>query len=94
MRRAVAPLLLALAIVSALLAQSAARRDGANHEATSGPTTRAARLYVFGDSYSDIGAGYIESWERSCSRRSRRDRQRRGEVRGMAGPSRAICFYD
>ena len=34
MRRAVAPLLLALAIVSPLLAQSAARRDGANHEAT------------------------------------------------------------
>ena len=29
MRRAVAPLLLALAIVSPLLAQSAARRDGA-----------------------------------------------------------------
>jgi hypothetical protein len=51
MRRAVAPLLLALAIVSPLLAQSAA---------TSGPTTRYSRLYVFGDSYSDIGAGYID----------------------------------
>ena len=25
-----------------------------------GPTTRYARLYVFGDSYSDIGAGYID----------------------------------
>jgi phospholipase/lecithinase/hemolysin len=48
MRRAVAPLLLALAIVSPLVAQSAA---------TSGPTTRYSRLYVFGDSYSDIGAG-------------------------------------
>ena len=32
MRRSVAPLLLALAIVSPLLAQSAARRDGATHE--------------------------------------------------------------
>ena len=51
MRRAVAPLLLALAIVSPLLAQSAA---------TPGPTTRYSRLYVFGDSYSDIGAGYID----------------------------------
>jgi cholinesterase len=51
MRRAVAPLLLALAIVSPLVAQSAA---------TSGPTTRYTRLYVFGDSYSDIGAGYID----------------------------------
>jgi hypothetical protein len=51
MRRAVAPLLLALAIVSPLVAQSAA---------TSGPTTRYARLYVFGDSYSDIGAGYVD----------------------------------
>jgi cholinesterase len=51
MRRAVAPVLLALAIVSPLVAQSAA---------TSGPTTRYSRLYVFGDSYSDIGAGYID----------------------------------
>ena len=51
MRRAVAPLLLALAIVSPLAAQSAA---------TSGPTTRYSRLYVFGDSYSDIGAGYVD----------------------------------
>jgi len=50
MRRAVA-LLLALAIVSPLLAQSAA---------TPGPTTRYSRLYVFGDSYSDIGAGYVD----------------------------------
>ena len=51
MRRAIATLLLALAIVSPLLAQSAA---------PSGPTTRYSRLYVFGDSYSDIGAGYID----------------------------------
>ena len=51
MRRAVAPLLLALAIANPLFAQSAA---------TSGPTTRYLRLYVFGDSYSDIGAGYID----------------------------------
>ena len=51
MRRAVAPLLLAFAIASPLVAQSAA---------SSGPTTRYSRLYVFGDSYSDIGAGYID----------------------------------
>jgi cholinesterase len=51
MRRVAAPLLLALAIVSSLVAQSAA---------PSGPTTRYSRLYVFGDSYSDIGAGYID----------------------------------
>ena len=51
MRRAFAPLLLTLAIISPLLAQSAA---------TSGQTTRYSRLYVFGDSYSDIGAGYID----------------------------------
>jgi hypothetical protein len=60
MRRAIALLLLALAIVSPLLAQSAARRDGANYEEKPGPTTRYSRLYVFGDSYSDIGAGYID----------------------------------
>ena len=57
MRRAAAPLLLALATVSPLVAQSAAP---AVPSATSGPTTRYARLYVFGDSYSDIGAGYVD----------------------------------
>lgn len=51
MRHAAATLLLALAIVSPLAAQSAA---------TSGPAARYSRLYVFGDSYSDIGAGYID----------------------------------
>lgn len=51
MRRAIAPLLLALAFVGPLLAQSAA---------TPVPTTRYSRLYVFGDSYSDIGAGFID----------------------------------
>jgi len=51
MRRAVASLLLTLAIVTPLAAQSTN---------TSGPTTRYSRLYVFGDSYSDIGAGYID----------------------------------
>jgi hypothetical protein len=57
---AVAPLLLALALVSPLVAQSVARRDGATRDAASGPTTRYSRLYVFGDSYSDVGAGYID----------------------------------
>ena len=52
MRRAVAPLLLALTIISPLLAQSAARRDGATRE-----TTRYSRLYVFGDSYSTSAPG-------------------------------------
>ena len=51
MRRAVAPLLLALAITTPLVAQSTT---------TSGLTTGYARVYVFGDSYSDIGAGYID----------------------------------
>src|SRR3954463_13112769 len=51
MRRPVAALLLALAIAGPLAAQSAP---------ASGPTTPYSRLYVFGDSYSDIGAGYID----------------------------------
>ena len=51
MRRAVASLILTLALVTPLASQS---------PATSGPTTRYSRLYVFGDSYSDIGAGYID----------------------------------
>ena len=50
MRRAIAPLLLALAIASPLLAQSAARRDGATREEASGPTTGCARLYHEGHS--------------------------------------------
>ena len=44
-------LLLALAIASPLVAQA---------PSASAPTTRYSRLYVFGDSYSDIGAGYID----------------------------------
>src|SRR5204863_3883147 len=51
MLRVIALMLLALAIDSLLSAQSAA---------TAGPTTRYSRLYVFGDSYSDIGAGYVD----------------------------------
>src|SRR5436190_19356097 len=51
MRRVVALLLMALAVGSPLWAQSTT---------TAGPTTRYSRLYVFGDSYSDIGAGYID----------------------------------
>jgi phospholipase/lecithinase/hemolysin len=51
MRRAVAVLLFALSVVNPLAAQSAP---------PSGPTTAYSRLYVFGDSYSDIGAGYID----------------------------------
>ena len=50
MRRAIA-LLLALATTSPLSAQSAS---------ASKPTTAYSRMYVFGDSYSDIGAGYID----------------------------------
>jgi cholinesterase len=60
MRRAGATLLLALVTVCSLAAQSAARADSATRSATSGPTTPYTRLYVFGDSYSDIGAGYID----------------------------------
>jgi cholinesterase len=51
MRRAVAPLLMVLIVVGRLMAQSAV---------SSAPTTPYSRLYVFGDSYSDIGAGYID----------------------------------
>ena len=51
MRHPIALLLLALAIASPILAQPTA---------TAGPTTRFSRLYVFGDSYSDIGAGYVD----------------------------------
>jgi phospholipase/lecithinase/hemolysin len=40
-----------LAIVGPLVTQAAG---------TSAPTTRYSRLFVFGDSYSDIGAGYID----------------------------------
>jgi phospholipase/lecithinase/hemolysin len=50
-RPAYLALVLALALVSPMLAQSTS---------TAGPTTRYSRLYVFGDSYSDIGAGYID----------------------------------
>jgi phospholipase/lecithinase/hemolysin len=78
MRRAVAPLLLALAIVSPLSAQSpvtppapatpappaaptpSPSRPSPAVAAPAAPTTRFTRLYVFGDSYSDIGAGYID----------------------------------
>ena len=56
MRRAVAPLLLALTLVSPLRAQAPAR----SAPPPSAPTTPYTRLYVFGDSYSDIGAGYID----------------------------------
>lgn len=51
MLRAFAPLLLALTIAGPLEAQPAA---------TPTPTTPYSRMYVFGDSYSDIGAGYID----------------------------------
>ena len=44
-RRVFAPLLLALLIAGPSAAQ---------------PTTNYSRLYVFGDSYSDIGAGYVD----------------------------------
>jgi cholinesterase len=47
-------LLLALAAGGPLRAQAPAP------PATSAPTTPYTRLYVFGDSYSDIGAGYID----------------------------------
>ena len=68
MGRVVAPLLLALAIVSSLLAHAGAATaiDAGTAPRVSpvppasAPTTRYTRLYVFGDSYSDIGAGYID----------------------------------
>jgi cholinesterase len=61
MRRVVAPLVLALALVGSLLAQAPATPAPTVTAATTpAPTTPYSRLYVFGDSYSDIGAGYID----------------------------------
>ncbi len=56
MKWAVTPLLLALALVSSPAAQAPATPPSAS----TAPTTPYSRLYVFGDSYSDIGAGYID----------------------------------
>ena len=50
------PLLLALALVGSPAAQAPA----APLSPSPAPTTPYSRLYVFGDSYSDIGAGYID----------------------------------
>jgi phospholipase/lecithinase/hemolysin len=50
-RRAFTPLLLALMVAAPVWAQSTA---------APAPATSYTRLYVFGDSYSDIGAGYID----------------------------------
>jgi phospholipase/lecithinase/hemolysin len=72
MRRTVTLLLLVLAIASPLVAPLTARQDGAPREAAPGPTTRYSRLYVFGDSYSDIGAGYIDG--NACAGRAIFDR--------------------
>ena len=55
-RIVVATLLLALSLVGSVLAQAPAPTA----PATPAPTTPYTRLYVFGDSYSDIGAGYID----------------------------------
>jgi cholinesterase len=58
-RRVLAPLLLAVLIAGPATAQPP-DRTASTAASTSGPATRYARLYVFGDSYSDIGAGYID----------------------------------
>jgi hypothetical protein len=50
-QRAAVLLVLTLAFVTPLAAQTSG---------TPAPTTQYSRLYVFGDSYSDIGAGYID----------------------------------
>ena len=64
MRRMIATLLLASSLASPLAAQQApaagARPDGVVRTPPPVPTTHYTRLYVFGDSYSDIGAGYID----------------------------------
>ena len=71
MRRATASLLLAFTVAGSLLAQAPATSTPATPSAAPStaarsapapptPTTPYARLYVFGDSYSDIGAGYID----------------------------------
>jgi hypothetical protein len=53
MRRAITTVLFVLGLTGLLVAQSATTP-------TPTPTTGYSRLYVFGDSYSDIGAGYID----------------------------------
>lgn len=58
-RRLFASLLLALLAASPSLAQPPAR-PAATAATAAAPTTAYTRLYVFGDSYSDIGAGYID----------------------------------
>ncbi len=58
MPRTFAPLLLALVIVNPCLAQNTPRPMPVVPPPH--PTTGYSRLYVFGDSYSDIGAGYID----------------------------------
>jgi hypothetical protein len=57
MRRVFAPLLLALLMAGPVWAQP---RPAAPPAAPPKPTTAYTRMYVFGDSYSDIGAGYID----------------------------------
>jgi phospholipase/lecithinase/hemolysin len=46
--------------VALLLASMTSSPSAAQTAAPSAPTTAWTRLYVFGDSYSDIGAGYID----------------------------------
>lgn len=72
MQRVVAPWLLALAFVSSVVAQAPTPQPpqppsmppqpprASPAPPAAAPTTRYSRLYVFGDSYSDIGAGYID----------------------------------
>jgi cholinesterase len=57
MRRAFALSLVPLALASSLFAQAPAPASAPSQVA---PTTAYTRLYVFGDSYSDIGAGYVD----------------------------------
>ena len=56
MRWPVAPLLMALALAGLPAAEVPATPPSVS----AAPTTPYSRLYVFGDSYSDIGAGYID----------------------------------
>jgi cholinesterase len=59
MRFVVAPLW-ALLVGGMLVARPVTAPDPGSSHPLSDPTTAYTRLYVFGDSYSDIGAGYID----------------------------------
>ena len=58
--RSLNPLIAALALVGCLTPWAVPAAGSNRGLASASPTTPFTRLYVFGDSYSDIGAGYVD----------------------------------